>query len=483
MSAAPAPAAPPAPLPCTYKRELPPGCVPWSSAEGQARCSQALLAGTMECHFLLSPHFRTQSEPIACGQSTLAMVLNALAPPGPPPYEERGLDCCKPQEEVLTRGLTLGTLACMARCCGFSAAVTRVAPLPDVGPATAAAEAAAARQLPALRGALRAAAASSSGAVLVAAYSREALGQTGATGRAAVGLHSGHYSPLGGYHAASDSALIMDVARFKYEPHWVPLPELFRAMRHADPDTRLPRGYLRISASPLALALQGALGGASAAAAGSWLAALFGAHPSASPSSSEGSSGSGGGGALLAQRAARRCGGQGRLAGAALALLQRREPPRNGDLRAWVEGLRSDWQAEGAAHAEAEYRLHGHPAWGGAPLTPAQAAQAVGVLRALEALPLYAGLQGVLAGAAWAPAPGAALGGEGFCVTPAHRLALVLVLDLGGREGAGGGGGLLAGLPPALGEDVRALWGREEELSCGGCGTGDKARGEREGAL
>jgi hypothetical protein len=141
-------------------RSLPPGCVAWASAEGQARCSEALLAGTMECHYLLAPHFRTQSEPIACGQSTLAMALNALQAlqPAGAPYEEHALDCCLPREEVRTRGVTLGALACMARCCGYGAALTRVAPLPDVGPATAHAEALAARQLPALRAALRAAA-------------------------------------------------------------------------------------------------------------------------------------------------------------------------------------------------------------------------------------------------------------------------------------------------------------------------------------
>ena len=38
------------------------------------------------------------------------------------------------------------------------------------------------------------------------------LGQTG----------DGHFSPIGGYDAASDQVLLLDVARFKYPPHWVP---------------------------------------------------------------------------------------------------------------------------------------------------------------------------------------------------------------------------------------------------------------------
>ena len=38
---------------------------------------------------------------------------------------------------------------------------------------------------------------------MIVSYSRKALGQTG----------DGHYSPIGGYHAATDQVLILDVAR------------------------------------------------------------------------------------------------------------------------------------------------------------------------------------------------------------------------------------------------------------------------------
>ena len=41
--------------------------------------------------------------------------------------------------------------------------------------------------------------------VLAASYSRKTLGQTG----------DGHFSPVGGYDAASDQVLLLDVARFK----------------------------------------------------------------------------------------------------------------------------------------------------------------------------------------------------------------------------------------------------------------------------
>eukprot|EP00601_Ochromonadales_sp_CCMP2298_P016685 CAMPEP_0173239574 /NCGR_PEP_ID=MMETSP1142-20121109/13286_1 /TAXON_ID=483371 /ORGANISM="non described non described, Strain CCMP2298" /LENGTH=158 /DNA_ID=CAMNT_0014170599 /DNA_START=112 /DNA_END=589 /DNA_ORIENTATION=+ len=40
----------------------------------------------------------------------------------------------------------------------------------------------------------------------------------------------------------------MDVARFKYPPHWVPLPLLHQAMQRVDQESGLSRGYLLLSA-------------------------------------------------------------------------------------------------------------------------------------------------------------------------------------------------------------------------------------------
>ena len=39
-----------------------------------------------------------------------------------------------------------------------------------------------------------------------------------------------HLFQIGGYHAETDSVLVLDVARFKYPPHWIKLPTLFSAM-------------------------------------------------------------------------------------------------------------------------------------------------------------------------------------------------------------------------------------------------------------
>jgi hypothetical protein len=79
----------------------------------------------------------------------------------------------------------------------------------------------------------------SSGPFVVAAYAREALGQTGV----------GHYSPIGGYHKEQDMVLLLDVARFKYPPHWVSVKDLHKAMMRIDDATGLPRGYVTINKS------------------------------------------------------------------------------------------------------------------------------------------------------------------------------------------------------------------------------------------
>jgi len=63
--------------------------------------------------------------------------------------------------------------------------------------------------------------------VVVVSYFRPALSQTGV----------GHFSPIGGYHPGRDLVLILDVARFKYPPHWVTVSQLFKAMTFADSTT------------------------------------------------------------------------------------------------------------------------------------------------------------------------------------------------------------------------------------------------------
>lgn len=57
----------------------------------------------------------------------------------------------------------------------------------------------------------------------------------------------GHFSPIGGYHAPSDAALVLDVARFKYPPYWVPLRRLWEASLVEDEVSGRARGWFTLS--------------------------------------------------------------------------------------------------------------------------------------------------------------------------------------------------------------------------------------------
>ena len=217
----------PAPAVTFYRRPLPEELIPFASPQGRVLFQEALAAGGMEGWFALAEQFHTQSDPAFCGLGSLVVVLNALQiDPGriwKGPwrwYAEEMLDCCKPLEEVRAKGVTLEELCCLARCNG----------------ATARPRHADEETLPALRDAIAAAASAPLGPFVVAGYTRHVLGQTG----------DGHFSPVAGYHAGRDMALLLDVARFKYPPHWVPLPLLFEAMQAIDSVSGRARGWVSL---------------------------------------------------------------------------------------------------------------------------------------------------------------------------------------------------------------------------------------------
>ena len=212
-------------MPSFHRRALPDSAIEFSSPEGRAVFSEALAANGLNGYFPLAEQFHTQAEPAYCGLGSLVVALNALSiDPGRPwkgPwrwFSEELLDCCVPLEEVRKRGVTLDEFACLARCNGAEVEVHRG----DIANPEA------------WEAAL--AIAASGDAVVVASYDRAALGQTG----------SGHYSPIGGYHQSKDLALVLDVARFKYPPHWVSKEQLLRAMRGIDPSTGQTRGWITI---------------------------------------------------------------------------------------------------------------------------------------------------------------------------------------------------------------------------------------------
>ena len=98
-----------------------------------------------------------------------------------------------------------------------------------------------------------AASASGTGGVVIVSYSRAAVAQTG----------DGHFSVVGAYDrgegggaapasASDEKVLILATARFKYPPHFLPLPLLHAAMRAPDSVTGAPRGWLVLQRAAVA---------------------------------------------------------------------------------------------------------------------------------------------------------------------------------------------------------------------------------------
>lgn len=212
-----------------HRKPLPASCVAFSSASGRERFRAALAASTADAYFPLAEQFRTQDEPAYCGLSTLVMVLNAMAiDPGRVWkgvwrwFHEDMLGCCKSLDAARREGVSLDEFCCLARCNGAAAAAVRGA---DLG---------------AFRATVVACARDAATGFLCLNYDRGVLGQSGA----------GHFSPVAAFDAATDSALVLDVARFKYPPHWVPVEDLWAAMADVNPWNDQSRGFFEIAPRP-----------------------------------------------------------------------------------------------------------------------------------------------------------------------------------------------------------------------------------------
>jgi glutathione gamma-glutamylcysteinyltransferase len=208
-----------------YRRPLPTDATEFSSAAGRQLFAEALASGGLDGYFRLAEQFHTQAEPEFCGLGSLVVALNALGiDPGrlwKGPwrwFSEDLLDCCVPLDQVRRRGLDLDEVACLARCNGAAVEMFRA----ETSDAAA------------WRSSLIAGARGDS--VVIASYDRAGLDQTG----------SGHFSPIGGYHATRDLVLVLDVARFKYPPHWIAAERLWQAMHGIDPATGRSRGWITL---------------------------------------------------------------------------------------------------------------------------------------------------------------------------------------------------------------------------------------------
>ena len=202
-----------------YRRKLPDACTSFSSARGKQIFAEALASGHMECYFKLAAQFRTQDEPAYCGLTTLVVALNALdIDPGriwKGPwrwYHEDMLNCCVPLDIIQQNGINIDEFVCIGTCNSLKVNAVRVDGVNitedmfrDIVKEYTCRD----------------------DAFLALSYSRQVLDQTG----------DGHFSPVGGYHPEKDLILILDLARFKYPPHWVSLSLIYEAMKAVDSAT------------------------------------------------------------------------------------------------------------------------------------------------------------------------------------------------------------------------------------------------------
>lgn len=240
-----------------FRRPLPDTLAAFSSTEGRKRFTEAMESGHLEPYFPLSEQFVTQNEPTFCGLGTLTVVMNALGidprrrwrdESGPGwrwwademfPYDSnerpnasQDVLQCPTLEKIRAEGNTMEGFRLLAATNGAEVTMHRPA---DEG-----------EGLESFRDAIVTACRMQDdwrNTFFVSSFCRSALGQTG----------GGHFSPVAGYHEPTDSALIMDVARFKYPPYWVPLPQLYEASTKRDEATGQTRGWFLLSATPDAI--------------------------------------------------------------------------------------------------------------------------------------------------------------------------------------------------------------------------------------
>lgn len=255
---------PPLPEPkVTFRRRvLPQHLVALSDPVGQIALMRALQQQTAATYFMLTQHWDNQSDPASCGVTTLRQVLNAA---GMDPTAVRwkggwryyGSDAmvicrCMDPVRIQRAGITLDDFVRLAHCHGLEGRVERPEAVRTQESSTSSEHSH--RQVKNTVDAFRNDILESlqtrlpiqqggdakdgekevvPPTFLVVSFSRAVLQQTG----------DGHFSTVAAYDAETDSALVLDVARFKYPPYWVKVQELYDAMLPADPVTKESRGW------------------------------------------------------------------------------------------------------------------------------------------------------------------------------------------------------------------------------------------------
>ncbi|UQA60091.1 phytochelatin synthase family protein [Polyangium aurulentum] len=205
---------------------LPPSLVALDSPEGQR-----LLVGASarEDFFHLVHTYVSQERPSYCGVASCVTVLNALPIAAPEPafnqvnFFNPAAQRIRSAEDVGRGGMALDDLGDLLRAHPVEVKVVHASDttLEDF-------RAAVSKNL------------GNANDYVIVNYERSEVGQESL----------GHISPLAAYDAPSDRFLLLDVARYKYPPVWVPAADLFRAMRTTDPTTGQSRGFVLVSPAP-----------------------------------------------------------------------------------------------------------------------------------------------------------------------------------------------------------------------------------------
>eukprot|EP00051_Salpingoeca_urceolata_P031081 m.10298 g.10298 ORF g.10298 m.10298 type:complete len:255 (+) comp3745_c0_seq1:104-868(+) len=210
---------------------VPSSLVAFNSSTGRSRMLEALNEGTAQPFWQLSAHLESQATQTYCGIASISASLNSLNVKAPidPIYIPHAYftqedvfssECAKHvvlPDIVKHFGTTLDQAAGLLECWGAKAAVVHAN--------TSSVES------------FRTAMATSMtqlNAFTIVNFLRGTLDQNG---------HA-HFSPVAAYHKPSDSILLLDVARYKYPPVWVPTDTLFQAMQTTDTTSRKSRGWV-----------------------------------------------------------------------------------------------------------------------------------------------------------------------------------------------------------------------------------------------
>lgn len=256
-----------------HKRQLPHTLVSLSSVKGKQYFKEALANNGMESFFSLSEQFVTQSEPSFCALSSLAMVLNALCYDPKKTWKgswrwvsEETLQCESVQkcghslDKVRKSGMDFNEFRSLATChsvpiqsyrvydnntytnddiSSSSSSSISISNSPNISPRSRPSSSSELEtNIDLFRSqVIETSSSNNADTFIVVNFSRKVLGQTG----------DGHFSPIGGYNRDRDLVLIMDVARFKYPPFWVPLQQLWQSMSVIDSGTKDSRGYFILS--------------------------------------------------------------------------------------------------------------------------------------------------------------------------------------------------------------------------------------------